>query len=139
MFDDGAIVHVGHTRGKNLKFEWTLTNQGIAIRSEKGKVYVYSEAELASVLMWLYCSFGQTPFPLANNLELLEQGTEQNGFGLALYSVKRQNAFVQAAMYLALVFESLGVFEHIKGSPIQWTLKVDPKKGFVSLLDRLKG
>jgi hypothetical protein len=58
---------------------------------------------------------------------------------LALYSVKRQNAFVQAATYLALVLESLGIFEHIKGSPIQWTLKIDSKKGFSSLLDRLKG
>lgn len=138
MFDDGVDVRIGHTRGKNIKFEWTLSAQGIAIRSEKGKVYAYSTLELASVLMWLYCKFDINPFPLANNLELLSQNEEQEGLGLALYTVKRQAAFVQAASYLGLVLEQLDIVEHVKGSPIQWKLKDEKREGFSKILSKLK-
>lgn len=136
MFDDDVDVQIGHTRGKNIKFEWILSVKGITIRSEKGKIYAYSTLELVAVLMWLYSKFGQSPFPLANNPELLGQYTEQDGLGVALYTVKPQPVFVQAASYLGLVLEQLDIFEHVKGSPIQWKIKHEPE-GFSKVIAKL--
>lgn len=130
-----AVTRGGSNQAR--KFSWEISNNQITINSESGISHKYSMSEVSAALMWLKCKFGTNTFPLANNVERLGQGTEKDGLGLALYSIRKKTTFAQGSSYLGVVLEKLGVFQFdSEQSVISWRLTPDDDK-LGNLIDKL--
>lgn len=85
----------------------------IKIRNEDGRFDVFTLREIHKILESLQAQFGNEFFPLANNVILLKEGKEQPGLGRTILTANRPGdiSHAQAASYLGVLCENLGLFE----------------------------
>ncbi len=119
-----------HTHGgKRIRFEWTVNNDHLRIQNENGNIHTYPLAEVQTIIDWLSINFDNGWFPLANNVQLLSNGKERAGLGMAiLKQAKNDISHAQGASYLGVVLEESGVFAwngKIRG--IEWKIIAVPK------------
>ena len=89
---------------------------------------MYSAIEIFLILKSLKQQFGEAYFPLANNVELLGNGTEQPGLGRTILEVNtnKQITHAQGASYLGPCLEHLGYCQwNGEHHGIQWKLLVE--------------
>lgn len=99
---------------RRRRFVWHFDNgrKLLHIKNEFNREHEYSLDEVQAILRMLYRHFGMDYFPLANNVELLGNGTEQMGLGKAI--LEQEDAAVahaQGASYLGVVLEECGYLE----------------------------
>lgn len=110
-------VHKSITHGpahRRRHFDWHFENgrKLLHIKNERGREHEFALDEMQAILRMLHSVFGMDFFPLANNVELLGNGTEQTGFGTTI--VAQADATVshaQGASYLGVVLEECGYLE----------------------------
>ena len=96
--------------GKNIQFRWFLEDDLLIIKNEKGRVHRYSLDEIVEILQWLEQQFGQSWFPLANNVAKLGKGTEKLGLGTAILEQSPGDiTHAQGSSYLGVVLEEVGL------------------------------
>ena len=101
-----------HGGGNAVSFDWQLSGDALEIFKTSDPSYRnYTRNDLIQACRWLFSTFGQGWFPLANNVQLLGNGTEQNGLGVALYRIHPNTAYGQGASYVGVVLEELGLLE----------------------------
>jgi hypothetical protein len=113
--------------GKAKKFDWDFIQDQIVIKNIEGKQHKYDLLEVKDILSKLYNTFGNDWFPLANNVEKLGNGTEKDGLGSFIFSIKPGDiTHAQGASYLGVVLEKAGILrwnQQIKG--IEWKITFD--------------
>jgi len=103
-----SVTHGG--RAKN--FDWEVKERQVFIQSESAMRHSYSFDEILTIISWLHAKFGESWFPLANNVEKMYSGTERAGLGSAIYRLKPGDTFhAQGGSYLGVVLEEVGIFE----------------------------
>jgi hypothetical protein len=126
--------------GKRKRFSWFLDiDPGkLIIVKENGQKLSYSLREIQNILKASKTRFSTDYFPLANNVELLSNGTEQAGLGtIILKQYPRDISRAQGASYLGIVLEECGYLKwNGKNVGIEWRL-IDYKFAISVLTDRL--
>ena len=98
--------------GRNKEFDWRLVGEDIFVKNEDGRVHVFSLSETHQIIHWLKKKFGNSWFPLANNVESLSKGEEKNGLGVAISRFSPGDVVhAQGSSYLGVVLEEVGVFQ----------------------------
>ncbi|MDZ8120136.1 hypothetical protein [Pontiella agarivorans] len=126
--------------GKAKKFDWELITPRISIQNHEGRVHEYELTEIFEIINWLKDKFSDQWFPLANNVELMSNGTEKDGLGTAILNSKPNDiTHAQGASYLGVVLQEIGIFEwnHAKRG-IEWKI-VNPPKTISELQQMLTG
>jgi hypothetical protein len=99
-----------HGGKKSKRFTWKLVGRSILIENENGKKHSYDIQEIQAILRWLNQRFGNSWFPLANNVELMGNGKEKSGLGMAILSRKPKDVtHAQGSSYLGVVLEEVGI------------------------------
>jgi hypothetical protein len=114
--------------GRQRHFEWWLDGMTLRIRNTHGLEHRYGLAEVIGVLAKLHNEFGTGWFPLANNVEKLNRGTENAGLGSAIYARPGADTLhAQGASYLGVVLEDAGILEwNGERRGIQWRIEMLP-------------
>lgn len=96
----------------------------LVIRNTNGARHEFNLYEIMLVLRKLLEDFGSGPFPLANNVETMGQGTEQAGLGMTILSQRPGDVtHAQGASYLGPVLEHCRFLEwNGKHVGIEWRL-----------------
>ncbi len=84
--------------------------------------HFFTQNDITSALFWLFNTFQneQFRFPLANNVKGLGNGTEIDGFGVALYTLRPETYYAQGSSYLGVVLEDLGILTFEQANVITW-------------------
>jgi hypothetical protein len=103
-----SVTHGGRAKS----FDWLVKERQLHIKSESGMKHSYSFDEVLTIIRSLHSTFGESWFPLANNVEKMYSGTEQAGLGSLIYQLSPGNTVhAQGASYLGVVLEEVVVFE----------------------------
>ena len=130
------------TRGgpsRQKAFDWDydpdVGESGAVVIRTKTRTDLCPLPELVEILHSLFERFGYTFFPLANNVAKMPKGTERNGLGMTIFNQPKSSAtHAQAASYLGVVFEDLGLAKwNKKHRGIQWRLVRPPPTDVESL------
>jgi hypothetical protein len=132
--DDIDKAYPFKTRGspkkrKAFNYSYNSETKRLYIHNSEGREDVFSLQEIENILISLYEKFGTQWFPLANNVEKMGYGTEQEGFGMTILKIKpRDIKHAQASSYLGVVLENLGILEwNGKTKGIRWRIIVQPE------------
>jgi len=134
---------MSYTRGgyvNRKRFTWFLDiDPGkLIIVKENGQKLSYSLREIQNILKASKTRFSTGYIPLANNVELLSNGTEQAGLGtIILKQYPRDISRAQGASYLGVVLEECGYLKwNGRNKGIEWRM-IDDKFAIGTLTDRL--
>ena len=129
---------ISRTRGgPNIAkdFFWYISNDKLIIQKiaaqDNGLLYIdeawthrgiriFTKDEIINSLCWLHGKFENNNFPLANNVKMLGNGTEIDGFGVALYTLHVNTYYAQGSSYLGVVMEYFGVLTFVQTNVITW-------------------
>jgi len=107
-----SVTRGGKNKRKRFRWNYDESNSRVEIVNEDGLQHLYSIVEIQAVLMRLHTHFGDTYFPLANNVEKLGNGTEKLGLGSVILEQKPEDiSHAQGSSYLGVVFEECHYFE----------------------------
>ena len=91
--------------------------------------------QIYEICDYLLLNFDETPFPLANNVELLYKNTEKPGLGMEIRTLPESVKKSQAASYLGPYLEKAGIFNLVSPRPAKWVLTVNPKEAIKIIRD----
>ncbi len=115
--------------GRYKKFGWQLVGDRIYIKNENDRTHSYNLSEIYNIIQRLNDNFGQDWFPLANNVELMGNGQEKDGLGMAILNFSPHDiTHAQGSSYLGVVLEEVGVFNWNGAKKgIQWRIDKMPE------------
>ncbi len=121
------------THGKRIEFLWDIKNKDILLIKNLKQppiFHEYTTGEILRVISWLYNIFGETYFPLGNNVVDLSTGNATDGLGKAIYENddSRNTFHAQGASYLGVILSEAGIFEwNQEQKGICWKIAEKPK------------
>ena len=115
-----SVTHGGRAK----QFRWALLQDQLAIENEDGLKHHFSVQEISEILESICQQFGESWFPLANNVEKMYNGTEIAGFGMTIYQGNPGDTLhAQGSSYLGVVLDEVGILEwNGKSRGIEWRL-----------------
>ena len=114
---DPGIKEESCTRGgpnKRIIFKWWINanHRTLMIHTENDRQHEFPVDEILEILRRTRAEFGNSYFPLANNVKKLGNGTEARGLGTIILDISpRDITHAQAASYLGPIMEEIRYFE----------------------------
>ena len=129
----------GMKKGRHFVWRFEPQEMTVLIENEKGKKHKYSVQEIERILRNLYNAFWNEFFPLANDVEKLNNGSERLGLGRIILEQREGDIYhAQGSSYLGVVMEECEYFQwNGKHVGIGWRL-VDDDFSRIAVISKLQ-